>query len=96
MTDFKVGDRVRIQKSSRFYGISTSNPRDVVGVIIEDRRGGPQADFLMDFSVEWDNGKSNSYNVEDLELVKSKSKSRLTQFIKQWEKKYDQTATSGG
>jgi hypothetical protein len=94
MTDFKVGDRVRIRKESRYYGINRANPKDTVGVITQDRRWDPSTEYMMHFRVKWENDTSNAYNVEDLELVGHKSRSKLTQFIKQWEKQYDAAATS--
>jgi hypothetical protein len=51
---FKVNDRVKIAKTSPYYGESddTSNPMNGVGII-----------------VEWDNGHDNSYDASDLELA---------------------------
>ena len=59
-----VGAKVMIKKSSRFYDGSYNNPKDSVGTIdsIEKWRSLP-------VSVSWEGGH-NSYNYEDLKLVK--------------------------
>jgi hypothetical protein len=62
---FKLGDKVKIKKSSKYYvDGDDSNPKDREGVIkkIEVSRSNP-------IHVEWDNDYTNSYEKEDLELV---------------------------
>jgi len=61
---FKVGDIVRIKKSSRYYGTGYNNPKDINGKIFKIRDDGR-------IRVEWDNGDINSYKTEDLELSSS-------------------------
>ena len=61
---FKVGDRVKIAKSSQYYKLNTdSNPRNVVGTIT----------YFSPYSitVDWDNKKSNGYMPYDLVLEDS-------------------------
>jgi hypothetical protein len=62
---FKVKDRVKIAKTSQFYGEidSNTNPMNEVGTISEIA-GGELGTY-----VNWDNGRHNSYNECDLELV---------------------------
>ena len=59
-----VGAKVMIKKSSFFYNGSYSNPKDSVGTI--DRING---ECSLPISVTWECGH-NSYNYEDLKLVK--------------------------
>lgn len=63
---FKVGDRVRISKSSAYYGENKSNPSDCIGTVTKY-----DADAYGHFAsyVDWDNGGDNAYRDEDLELV---------------------------
>ena len=58
---FKIGDKVKIRKDSKFYGKTSANPKDMVGEVIELDRGG--------LRVEWENKQKNSYENEDLELL---------------------------
>jgi len=62
---FKVKDRVKIAKTSQFYGEidSNTNPMNEVGTISETAGGD------LGIYVNWDNGRYNSYNGCDLELV---------------------------
>ena len=60
---FNVGDRVRIKLTSRYYNNTSSNPKDVVGTIIDDNHSSD-----MKYRVSWDNHSGNSYDYEDLEL----------------------------
>jgi hypothetical protein len=62
---FKVNDRVKIAKTSQYYGESddTSNPMNGVGTIIKMQDG------YLGIIVEWDNGHDNSYDASDLELA---------------------------
>ena len=68
---FKVGDRVKISKSSGYYSgdKTSSNPKDVVGTVTnyEKESGFTPDDFTT--SVDWDNGTNNTYSDKDLELV---------------------------
>lgn len=64
--DIYVGQRVRIRENSRFYGRDDTNPADVVGEVcsfLSDVR------LVLKFLVDWDNGFSNNYSFEDLEVV---------------------------
>lgn len=67
---FKVGDRVRISKSSRYYTNKASNPVNFTGTIKSVR-----SDSLFPYlnvKVDWDNGERNSYNESDLYLYSEK------------------------
>ena len=69
MNKFKVGDKVRIAKSSKYYGGDTEvNPKDVEGEVI--RVNNNSTDYK--YSVAWGKKGSNSYRDSDLELVESK------------------------
>ena len=61
----KVGDTVRIRPSSRYYGLTHTNPIGISGIIesIEEHE-----DHLP-ISVLWDNGQENAYYEHDLEPV---------------------------
>lgn len=60
----KVNDRVKIAKTSKYYReLDKNNPIDAVGNITKI------IDGYLGISVRWDNGKPNSYNECDLELV---------------------------
>jgi len=60
LSDLRKGDRVVISRSSHYYGISNSNPKDdVIGTVQADRSG----------SVKWDNGTTNGYSSGDLVRV---------------------------
>ena len=58
-----VGAKVRIKKSSRFYLGTPSNPISSVGTISYIKGRG------LPVSVTWEGGH-NTYNYEDLKLVK--------------------------
>ena len=58
----KVGDRVRIKESSEYYGYTIYNP-SCDGTIRKIEA------FDLGIRVDWDNGLSNDYNEEDLELI---------------------------
>ena len=64
---FKVGDKVRITKSSEYYGFkgSNMNPMEEDGVILEYN---PNSEFKLNYQVKWENEK-NGYAEHDLELV---------------------------
>ena len=66
MSDFKVGDKVRIKKGSGYYQEERPcNPRGVVGVVISDTT------TPFRYRVDWGNGQLNSYSDGDLELVET-------------------------
>jgi len=62
---FKANDRVKIAKTSKYYGESdsSSNPTNGVGTIHKVSNG------YLGIYVQWDNGHDNSYSEVDLELV---------------------------
>lgn len=66
-----VGLKVMLSPKSGFYvedewGNSDSwNPINTSGVITNENTG----DFTLPLMVDWDNGKFNSYNLDDLDLV---------------------------
>ena len=63
---FKVGDEVRIRRSSDYYGDDmSSNPRDVIGVVGSVDTGTYHRDSHSIY-VNWP-GCSNNYRGEDLE-----------------------------
>jgi len=66
---FKVGDRVKIDKTSKYYDRGDVNPKDVEGIITETGRIGRIAWASLDLEVKWDNGEENNYNPEDLILA---------------------------
>lgn len=69
---FKAGDRVRIAKSSEYYGDSSCyNPKDIIGTVNSYRKGRIEA---FTTKVDWDNGTNNSYRDADLELVVTEPK----------------------
>jgi hypothetical protein len=64
---FKVGDKVKIKKGTRFYGADdeSSNPKDMVGEITRVEKPSER----LNIKVKWQNGAINSYDTKDLELV---------------------------
>ena len=58
-----IGVKVMIKKSSRFYDGSYNNPKGSVGTIDDIR------ECSLPVSVTWEGGH-NTYNYEDLKLVK--------------------------
>jgi hypothetical protein len=60
-TKFKVGDRVRIVKTSKYYGSCESNPKEVTGEVTSVRYSDD-----LGIDVRWDNSTKNSYNACDL------------------------------
>ena len=71
-SEFKVGDKVRIVKSSDWYGVEGDwNPIDTDGEIIEIKN------YDLGIYVAWSNGETNSYNECDLVLVGAKQKSYI-------------------
>ena len=66
--EFKVNDRVKIATTSEYYvSDDSSNPQNTEGKIYKID------DCDLGILVLWNNGKTNSYNSEDLELAKQKS-----------------------
>lgn len=59
---FKVGDRVKIKKTSEYYNLGKANPK-IVGTI-EDIH--VQSAFGLSIKVQWDNGLKNTYSEKDL------------------------------
>jgi hypothetical protein len=63
---FEKGQKVRIRKDSKYYKLDTaSNPRDISGIITSTRKGN------FGICVTWNNGKENTYNESDLELLQT-------------------------
>ena len=60
---FKVGDKVRIKKNSRFYTGEPWNPKDVDGTVTDDSPNG-----CYRYRVSWGKG-GNAYDGEDLEFA---------------------------
>lgn len=61
---FKVGDKVRIRKTSRFHDKSFDNPdNSVVGMVSET------GNSFLPIVVHWDGGGRNSYDEIDLEFA---------------------------
>lgn len=65
--DFRVGDKVKILPTSRWYGLGDGNPIDEVGVVFQVDNG-----LII---VQWKAGK-NHYNSHDLEYVPSVEKEK--------------------
>ena len=67
---FKVGDKVKISKSSPFYRDNDpSNPRDVVGVVKWNASASYATVGDQVFVVSWRGGVENDYRGIDLELA---------------------------
>ena len=66
--EIKVGDRVRISKDSEYYRDGQeSNPKDVTGTVSEEE----EDEYC--YRVDWDNGESNTYRINDLYLYSEKN-----------------------
>lgn len=66
---FKVGDKVKIHKSSEYYKWNTStNPKDVEGTITSTTAGVGHS-----IRVQWTGSAQNVYRPADLKLVKVKA-----------------------
>ena len=66
--EFKVNDIVKITTTSEYYKTNdNSNPQNTEGKIYK------MDDCDLGILVLWNNGETNSYNSEDLELAKQKS-----------------------
>lgn len=81
----KIGDKVRIKPGTVYYGypITSSNPKDTIGIIKYIYSSGTSC------SVEWKNNRTNSYTLEDLELVvvkDNKPKSELEKLMDEMDK----------
>ena len=62
---FKVGDKIKIKKDSKFYGDGARNPKDKIGEITEiDLKEGRK----LPIRVTWSDGAKNTYNEDDLEF----------------------------
>ncbi len=76
---YKVGDTVKILKSSLWYNNGPFNPKDEVGKIISfnlsDNMGLP-------IEVEWEKAGKNEYAAQDLELVTKTNKKQPIMSIK--------------
>ena len=59
---FSVGDRVRLNKNSQYYGESMSNPADVVGTVTGINTVDPYT-----IRVHWGDMYDNVYRPYDLE-----------------------------
>ncbi len=65
MTIFKVGDKVKINTDSEYFGVSPANPKDVEGVVELVREAN-----TYKYVVLWPNTRANSYRDKDLALAK--------------------------
>jgi hypothetical protein len=66
----KVGDKVKIRNTSRFYLDGSSyNPKDTLGEVINSNQWN-----ALPFLVKWENGEENAYSEEDLDIVEKKDK----------------------
>lgn len=62
MTEFKVGDRVKLHKASKWNNGFDTNPIDVQGIVVEIL----SPSHSHDVRVDWSNGAVNTYNHKDL------------------------------
>ena len=67
----KAGDKVRIKKSSPWYGVGCSKPKDIKGTIIMVKTC--EFGTSIDTNVLWDTSTINGYNESDLEIVKEET-----------------------
>lgn len=67
MANFKVGDRVMIDRESEYWDTCDSNPANVTGTISDIIEDDPE----FSIHVKWDNGKWNTYRKYDLVLAKA-------------------------
>jgi hypothetical protein len=66
----KVGDKVKIRNTSRFYLDGSSyNPKDTLGEVINSNQWN-----ALPFLVKWENGEENAYSEEDLDIAEQKDK----------------------
>lgn len=71
--EFKIGDIVRIKKDTEHYiAFSIYNPRDWNGTVVNivNASNLPKKEYII--RVSWENGRSNIYRLQDLELIKPK------------------------
>jgi ribosomal protein L21E len=62
---FKVGDKIKIRKDSKFFGDGARNPKDKIGEITGiDLKDG----LNLPIRVTWSDGAKNTYNEDDLEF----------------------------
>lgn len=66
MSKFQLGDKVTQSAQSNFRHNTESNPINVTGEIVEVRD--PES-MQFHYKVKWPNGRINSYNAPDLDLV---------------------------
>jgi len=65
-----VGKKVKIIKNTIYYDNGDNNPKDIIGIIIRfDSYDYKYTSSKYYFRVKWNNGKLNSYRINDLELV---------------------------
>src|SRR6185437_11446658 len=71
--NFKIGDKVRIRKDTRYHNYDSSNPpNSIVGKISTVRTYSNYTPDTIPITVDWpDSYRSNSYNFEDLEYAES-------------------------
>lgn len=62
-----IGKKVKIRKNSEYYGISVSNPAEMVGTIIKYNNEDIYNKHYI-YKVKWDNKYTNNYKSSDLEL----------------------------
>ena len=88
---FKIGERVIIRKDSEYYGDCDSNPKDVVGVLVDnDDPEAIEAGFL--YKVKWDAENCNYYEPHDLKhcrvkntkIAKAFYRNRILKETKEW------------
>jgi hypothetical protein len=74
MNKFKVGDIVRINKSSYYYGRGGYNPADEDGIVTNSKYT-----VAYKYKVDWGGwgGKTNHYRDEDLDLVENKKEKEM-------------------
>jgi len=73
MNKFKVGNKVKIRKDSRYYGQSHE-----IGTIIKvdpDPNSDPNQDHI--YNVRWNRNSHNSYTHSDLKLIKKHNKHQV-------------------
>ena len=61
---FQDGDKVKIAKNSRFYGLGWNNPKDKEGTLRVNQNGRWQ------YNVHWGEGRRAWYSDNDLRLVR--------------------------
>lgn len=79
MSQFKIGDRVRILPNSEFYLGYPDNPKDMDGTVIRQQSSW--------WRVRWDNNKENTYREYDLKLSNSKTE-KITNMATETQKKF--------